>query len=140
MAVTGRCKLTILASDQNLTKNEKTLFKWDGQEGSLKISAFDQLEFLKSLFRNSLPASTSAQRLAKRLMPSEVLTLDSLLSGKMGSGCIDVAETLRLGWYIVQARFLPKKALKPYILFSSLCFGLSFVLTLILAYFPSAQI
>lgn len=71
---------------------------------SLKISAFEELEFLKKLFRNQLPVRQKSMDLAKRILPLEVSTLDSLLSGKTGSGFLGPNKNLRLGWYVSHVR------------------------------------
>lgn len=69
---------------------------------TLKITAYEQLDFMKKLFRNQLPVSPESMRLTKRLLASEVSTLESMLSGKTGSGRIGDSE--RVGWYIGHIR------------------------------------
>lgn len=163
---TFKVPLAVMAIDQGLIKNEKTLFKWDGKprfleswnkdqtakdwmvnsavwvsqdltkkmgmlqvekylkafdygnkdfsgslteawlsstgKDTLKISAYEQLEFMRRLFKNELPVSAKAMDLSKKLLVSEVSTLESLLSGKTGSGFM--GETGRIGWYIGHIR------------------------------------
>lgn len=171
---TFKVPLAVMAVDQGLVKNEKTLFRWDGQKrmmpdwnrdqtakdwetnstvwvsreltrkmgqakvqkyledfgygnhdfsggvldawltpapfleetprNSLRISAIEQLEFLKKLYRNELNVKPEAMSLTKRLLPSEVSTLGSMLSGKTGSGFLGEDGKKRLGWYVSHIR------------------------------------
>jgi len=71
---------------------------------SLKISALEQLDFLKKLFKNQLPVKPKSMDLAKRLLPSEVSTLGAMLSGKTGSGFVGAEKNQRLGWYVSHIR------------------------------------
>lgn len=70
----------------------------------LKISAYEQVDFMKLLFKNQLPVKPQSMSLAKRLLTTEVSTLESLLSGKTGSGFVDEKNDKRIGWYVAHLR------------------------------------
>jgi len=61
-------------------------------EGNLRISAYEQIAFLKKLYRNELPFSVANQRLVKNIMLVEA-GCDWVLRGKTGwSGTV--------GWWV----------------------------------------
>jgi beta-lactamase class D len=65
-------------------------------DGSLKISADEQVEFLKRLYQGDLPFSERSMKIVKEILVQE--TTDSYeLSGKTGSGQVDGIYT---GWYV----------------------------------------
>ncbi len=66
---------------------------------ALRISAYEQIEFLRALFENRLGVSERAQNIAKDLI---VLKESSAgrLSGKTGSGFYDREKNIRLGWFV----------------------------------------
>lgn len=70
---------------------------------SLKISAEEQINFLKNLWQNKLPVSQHAMTLTKNILPQEVLPSGDILYGKTGSGFLDGRNdpTSRMvGWYV----------------------------------------
>jgi beta-lactamase class D len=71
---------------------------------SVRISAYEQIDFLKLLYRDQLRASKEAMSLARRSLPSEKSPQGSVLTGKTGSGFIGDHAELRLGWYAAHLR------------------------------------
>jgi beta-lactamase class D len=67
---------------------------------SVKISAYEQIDFLKLLYRDQLRASKEAMKLTRRTLPSEKSKKGSVLTGKTGSGFVGDHGELRLGWYV----------------------------------------
>ena len=64
---------------------------------SLKISANEQIEFLKKLWRNQLPVSTRAMTLTKKIIPLDISPSGARLNGKTGSHTTDKSA---LGWFV----------------------------------------
>ncbi|HYX33654.1 MAG TPA: penicillin-binding transpeptidase domain-containing protein [Oligoflexus sp.] len=71
---------------------------------SLTISGLEQIEFLKALYKNELPASKDAMHKARKLLPSETSPGGTVLSGKTGSGFIGEDFRLRLGWFVAHIK------------------------------------
>lgn len=67
---------------------------------SLKISAYGQLEFMKKLWTNSLPASSRSMQLTRQITYLETSPLGTKLSGKTGSNFYDKDHKIHLGWFI----------------------------------------
>ncbi len=67
---------------------------------SLKISGFEQIEFLKKLWKNQLPASLESMSKARQLTLIETSPNGSILHGKTGSGLVGAAAESRVGWFI----------------------------------------
>jgi len=67
--------------------------------GSLKISAFEQIEFLKKFFNSRLNISIETTQLVKSILIQEK-TERYKLSAKTGAGYIDQDQNLALGWYV----------------------------------------
>jgi beta-lactamase class D len=65
--------------------------------GPLRISADEQVEFLKALYKEDLPVSRRAQRIVKEVMVLEE-TPAHKLSGKTGGG--PLGEGKALGWFV----------------------------------------
>jgi len=66
---------------------------------TLKISAYEQLEFMKKLWSNSLPAEQRSLDLTKKLTYLEISPGGYILNGKTGSGFFE-NSSLRLGWFV----------------------------------------
>jgi beta-lactamase class D len=64
---------------------------------SLKISADEQVEFLKRLYREELPVSRRSMKIVKEIITLEE-TPDYRLSGKTGGG--PLGENRFLGWFV----------------------------------------
>ncbi len=64
---------------------------------SLKVSADEQVEFLKRLYREELPVSKRSMKIVKEIITLEE-TPDYRLSGKTGGGSL--AEGRFLGWFV----------------------------------------
>lgn len=64
---------------------------------SLRISADEQIEFLKKLYREQLPVSKRSIEIAKDILTLEK-TADYKLSGKTGGG--PLAEGKYIGWFV----------------------------------------
>ena len=102
----GQKKLQAYLNDfdygnRNLSAGLKTAWLTSAPSGSrLKISGYEQLEFMKKLWGDQLPASKRSQSLARELTRLEVSPKGWALHGKTGSGSIDKAKTLNLGWFI----------------------------------------
>lgn len=70
------------------------------KKGALAISAYEQVDFMKALWTDALPASTRAQRLTREIMFLETSPQGFHLSGKTGSNFYDKDRKVRLGWFI----------------------------------------
>lgn len=94
------------------TSGELTTF-WLPNEpkASIKISAYEQVEFMKKLWKEELPFSKRSQELTKKILVREINPPHRELAGKTGSGYVNDEKTLRLGWYIAHL----KSGLKEYI-------------------------
>jgi beta-lactamase class D len=66
-------------------------------DGPLRISADEQIEFLKALYKEELPVSQRAQRVVKEIMVLEE-TPAYKLSAKTGGG--PLGESKALGWFV----------------------------------------
>lgn len=73
-------------------------------KGSLRISAREQIQFLKDLWRNELRLDENAHRLTLASLYGGLLENGARFYGKTGSGCIDPGCELnpgrQLGWYV----------------------------------------
>lgn len=67
---------------------------------SLKISAIEQIDFMKKFVRNKLPAKQRSTDLTKELIFLETTPQGYTFSGKTGSGFTDGTRTRRIGWFI----------------------------------------
>lgn len=67
---------------------------------ALRISAFQQIEFLKRLYTGHLGVSERAQELTKSLLILETAPGSYVLSGKTGSGTYNRQSNVRLGWFV----------------------------------------
>jgi beta-lactamase class D len=72
----------------------------DSMGNTLKISGFEQVHFLKKLWRGELKASAEAQNKTKDILVSEISPSGSKLTGKTGSGTVGKDFDLRLGWWV----------------------------------------
>jgi beta-lactamase class D len=64
---------------------------------SLKISANEEIEFWKKLWRDQLPVSMRAMTLTKKIMPLEISPSGNRLAGKTGS---HTTAQSALGWFV----------------------------------------
>ncbi len=69
-------------------------------KGALKISANEQLEFMKKLWGDSLPASKRAMQIARDITFLEESPNGYKLHGKTGSNFYDKERNLRIGWFV----------------------------------------
>lgn len=67
--------------------------------GSLKISANEQVEFLKKFYQGQLKVSAKTIKLVKNILIQEQ-TENYKLSAKTGAGYIDQNRNVALGWYV----------------------------------------
>ncbi|MCE9600497.1 MAG: penicillin binding protein transpeptidase domain-containing protein [Spirochaetia bacterium] len=76
----------------------------DSQGSALKISAYEQIEFLRRLYSGTLPVSDRAMTLTKSLLRIETTPGGFSFSGKTGSNFFKAAPNekhrRRLGWFI----------------------------------------
>jgi beta-lactamase class D len=70
------------------------------EKGALKISAFEQVEFLKRLWTDNLPATKRAMRLARDITFLESSPKGFALHGKTGSNFYDADRKVHMGWFI----------------------------------------
>lgn len=70
------------------------------KENSLKISGYQQVEFLAKFWNGKLPVSAHATEMTKKILVHETNPPHRFLDGKTGSGFIDAEQTKRLGWYV----------------------------------------
>lgn len=68
-------------------------------ESSLRISADEQVEFLKRLWAERLPVSPAVQRTTREIMESSRRE-GRVLYGKTGTGGDRKADVARLGWFV----------------------------------------
>lgn len=76
---------------------------------SLQISAMEQVEFFKKLWRLELPTSRHAQIQTKKILVEEPGPSGYVLRGKTGSGYSDFKNNKRLGWYVVHIQAKEKE-------------------------------
>lgn len=69
-------------------------------QNSLKISGYEQVLFLRRLWRRELKASDKAQRMTQKLMTVDKSHRGNILTGKTGSGFRDQNLDYRLGWFV----------------------------------------
>lgn len=69
-------------------------------DGALAINAFEQLEFIKKLWRNELKASLASMEITRRITYLETSTSGFKLSGKTGSNVFDEDKKRQFGWFI----------------------------------------
>jgi beta-lactamase class D len=65
---------------------------------TLKISAYEQMNFLKNFWEETLPISSRAIILTKKCLPKEITNSGNILYGKAGTGYVDNGQTL--GWFV----------------------------------------
>lgn len=70
------------------------------KDKGLRISGFEQVEFMKKLWNEDLPVSKRSQRLARELTFLETSPSGALLHGKTGSNYYDSERKVRLGWFV----------------------------------------
>lgn len=68
--------------------------------GFLGLNAYEQVEFMKKLWLNDLPASSRAMELARRITYLETSPNGFRLSGKTGSNFYDKKKKIQFGWFI----------------------------------------
>lgn len=69
-------------------------------ESALRISPYEQVEFMKALWSDKLPASKRAMELTRKITYRETTPSGFVLSGKTGSNSYDDTDKLQLGWFI----------------------------------------
>ncbi len=67
---------------------------------ALKITAYDQVEFMKKLWADQLPASPRAMKLARELTFLETSPKGFQVNGKTGSNFYDDAKKVNFGWFV----------------------------------------
>lgn len=67
---------------------------------ALKISAYEQVDFMKKLWSNNLPASKRAMKLTQDITYLETSPNGFKLSGKTGSNFYDADKKMHFGWFI----------------------------------------
>ncbi len=67
---------------------------------ALKISAYEQVEFMQALWNSKLPVSKRAMDLTKKISYLETSPKGFRLSGKTGSNFYSDDRRIRLGWFI----------------------------------------
>jgi beta-lactamase class D len=68
--------------------------------GSLAINAYEQVEFMKKLWADQLPASKRSMELTRQITYLETSPNGFKLSGKTGSNFYDAARKVQFGWFI----------------------------------------
>ncbi len=71
-------------------------------KGSLSITAYEQVEFMKKLWKNELPVSTRSMELTRKITFLETSPNGFHLSGKTGSNFYDKEKKIQFGWFIAQ--------------------------------------
>lgn len=67
---------------------------------ALKISAYEQVEFMKKLWKLELPATARSQRLTQEITYLETSPNGFKMNGKTGSNFHDKSHKVHLGWFI----------------------------------------
>ncbi len=67
---------------------------------ALKITGYQQIEWMKKLWTNALPVSLRAQKLTQEIMFLETSPSGFEFSGKTGSNFFDPERRHHLGWFI----------------------------------------
>lgn len=75
-------------------------FVHEKMENSLKITGLEQIDFLKKLWRNELPASKSSQELTRKIMTHDQSPRGYTLVGKTGSGFTNQNFEHRIAWFV----------------------------------------
>ncbi len=70
------------------------------QSPALKISPYEQVEFMKNLWTDNLPATKRAQNLTREITFLETSPNGFKLNGKTGSNYYDKEKKLSLGWFV----------------------------------------
>lgn len=69
-------------------------------EASLRISPYQQVDFMKALWKGSLPVSKRAMELTRKITFREITPAGFILSGKTGSNSYDEKGEIQLGWFV----------------------------------------
>lgn len=69
-------------------------------DSSLRVSPYEQVEFLKALWKGDLPASKRSMELTRKITYRETTPSGFVLSGKTGSNFYDNDGQVQLGWFI----------------------------------------
>jgi beta-lactamase class D len=69
-------------------------------ESTIKISAYEQVDFLKKLWSGKLPVSQKAIDITKKITYLETSKNGFVLNGKTGSGQMGENMDRRLGWFV----------------------------------------
>ncbi len=72
--------------------------------GSLGITAYEQIDFMKKLWTDQLPASPRSMELARKITYLETSPGGFELSGKAGSNFYDSGRKVQFGWFIGHVR------------------------------------
>jgi beta-lactamase class D len=70
------------------------------RKGSLKISPYEQVEFMKNYWNEAFPLSKHAYEVTRKITFLETSAKGFELSGKTGSGFFGPHDDLRIGWFI----------------------------------------
>ncbi len=84
------------------------------KDSSIRISAYEQIDFLKKLWGGTLPASKKSMETAKKITYLETSKNGFTLHGKTGSGKIGESLELRLGWFVAHIEGNGKEYLAVY--------------------------
>lgn len=69
-------------------------------KGSLGVTAYEQVDFMKKLWMNELPVSKRSMELTRQITYLETSPKGFKLSGKTGSNFYDEDRKVQLGWFI----------------------------------------
>lgn len=86
----------------------------DLSQSTIKISAYEQIEFMKKLWTGTLPAKKKALDITKKITYLETSKNGFTLHGKTGSGSLGAQRNLRLGWFIAHIEGQGKEYLAVY--------------------------
>lgn len=70
------------------------------KEPALKISAYQQVDFMQKLWTDKLPAKKRAMQLARDVTYLETSPAGAKLNGKTGSNFYTNSPQMRLGWFV----------------------------------------
>lgn len=69
-------------------------------KGALAINAYEQVEFMRKLWMNELPASKRAMELTRQITSLESSPNGFKLHGKTGSNFYDADRKVQFGWFV----------------------------------------
>lgn len=91
--------------NKDLSEGIKTAWITSPATGKgLKLTPYEQAEFMKKLWKNELPVSRRSMRITQEITFLELSPNGFQLSGKTGSNFFDSERKIRMGWFVSHLR------------------------------------